>query len=290
MKSMTGYGASEGKVGDGVLFVEIKSVNSRFLDVNCKLPPKMNPIESKIRRLVQDNVVRGKVEVFLKDKREFGDPYELCLNWNLARQYKRCLSELTKTLGLEASSHLLEVVDLKELVTFYEKPIAFNRLWGQIEQIIIVALKKFEQMRVKEGSAIKRDQIKRLSLLTRLIGSIEKKSRARTGEYRNKLRSKILENNCSGLDPQRLESEVAIQTDRTDVTEEIIRLQSHVSQYRSLVTKSGAIGRQIDFLLQEMHREINTLGSKANDGDISRFVVSAKSELEKLREQVQNVE
>lgn len=289
MKSMTGYGASEGRVGKGVLFAEIRGVNSRFLDINCKLPPRMYVLEPKIKKFLQNKIVRGKLDVFLKEKTELAESLELRVNETLVKQYKRCLNEISGMLGMKASSHLLEVVDLKELVSFRDKPLNVESLWKQIERVLSLALGKFDSMRKKEGQALKIDQTKRIANLARLTASVSKLSEIRLKSEHKKVRERIDVMN-GATDENRVNCELASLSDKLDITEEITRLKSHISQYRHLIKKEGSVGRQIDFLIQEMHREINTLGSKACNSEISNLVVEAKAELEKLREQVQNIE
>ncbi len=282
MRSMTGYGSAEGRVGNGVLFAEVRSVNSRFLDVNCKIPPQMYAIEPNIRKLIQNNVVRGKVEVFLKEKKELAESFELIVNEKLVRQYKKCLNQVTNMIGLKASSHLLEVVDLKDLLVARDRSIDITTLWKQMERVILTAIQKHAGMRSVEGVAIKRDQLKRLAIFDRLVSMIEKRSNIRIDEGKRSI--------MHSAPSERRDSELVAISDKMDITEEVTRLKSHTNQYRNVIAKDGPVGRQVDFLLQEMHREINTLGSKSADGKISGFVVEAKTEIEKLREQVQNIE
>jgi len=280
MKSMTGYGSAEGRIGDGILFAEVRSINSRFLDVNCKIPPNMYPLEPGIKKTIQNNMIRGKVEVFLKEKKELATSFELVVNTRLVKEYKDALNQIMKMVGTKASSHLLEVVDLKDLVIHRDKPVNIELYWKQISNIIMQAVRKNDKMRRKEGAAIRTDQFKRLNILERTIASIETISNARSA----KLHKEAAHNTKEGTNG------ISSLLDRLDITEEITRLKSHLSQFRGLIKKNGAVGRQLDFLLQEMHREINTLGSKASDGKISSHVVEAKAELEKLREQAQNIE
>lgn len=289
MKSMTGYGSCEGKVGKGKVFIELKSVNNRFLDLNFKLPYRMNPIESQFKKFLQNNILRGKVDIFLKEKKEIESSTQLNLNLNLVQQYKNCLEELSKKIGLKASSHLLEVVDLKDLIVFQEKPLVFDGIWKEMEALLKRAFKIYDAMRVREGVALKKDQQIRLKLVENLVLKIERLVKDGLENYRERLKKRVLQN-AETVDEAKLDAEMAIIADRQDVTEELTRLRSHVQQYRVLINKKGSIGRQLDFLIQEMHREINTLGSKANDGNISKIVVELKAEVEKLREQVQNVE
>lgn len=291
MRSMTGYGSHEGPVGKGVLFVEIRGVNSRFLDVNCKFPVSIYPLEPQIRKLIQSHIVRGKIEIFIKERANLADTFEIVVNKELVRQYKKCLAHINDMLGLKTSSHLLEVVDLKELVVSRERPINIGMYWGQIQKVIIKALAKFDAMKKKEGETLKKDQMVRLKYFAHIIHKLEMLSNKRIATAKAK---KMLNNGSNDLADKpamdRRNAEISALSDKMDVTEEITRLKSHIGQYRSLLAKNGAVGRQIDFLLQEMHREINTLGSKSFDAQISSVVVEAKAELEKLREQVQNFE
>lgn len=291
MRSMTGYGSHEGPVGKGVLFVEIRGVNSRFLDVNCKFPVSIYPLEPQIRKLIQSHIVRGKIEIFIKERANLADTFEIVVNKELVRQYKKCLAHINDMLGLKTSSHLLEVVDLKELVVSRERPINIGMYWGQIQKVIIKALAKFDAMKKKEGETLKKDQMVRLKYFAHIIHKLETLSNKRIATAKAK---KMLNNGSNDLADKpamdRRNAEISALSDKMDVTEEITRLKSHIGQYRSLLAKNGAVGRQIDFLLQEMHREINTLGSKSFDAQISSVVVEAKAELEKLREQVQNFE
>lgn len=261
MKSMTGYGSSEGGVGEGLLFAEVRSINSRFLDINCKIPPYMFVLEPKIKKFIQNRVIRGKVEVFLKEKKEFSSVSELQVNKQLVKQYRACLKQITAMLGIKASSHLLEVVDLKDLVVFREKPVRLESMWRQMEKVILGAMKKMEAMRTAEGRAIEKDQTKQLKRLGKLLLAMERRLSTRPCDV-----------------------------SYVDVTEELTRFKSHIGQYRSIMKGVGAVGRQLDFLIQEMHREVNTLGSKSCDAKISGLVVEVKTEIEKLREQIQNIE
>ncbi len=292
MKSMTGYGSANGKVRKGAIFAEVRSVNSRFLDINCKIPPRMNVIEPKIKKLIQNSILRGKVDVYLKERAELEQSLELSLNLNLAKQYKKCLTKLKESLGEKSYAYLLEVVDLKDLILFKEKQVEYDKFWPGIERVIRQAIFKFDLMRRREGANLKKDQVKRVVILSKKIVIIKKKVNVWLSGYRSKIMVSMKRNGCStnSIDQEKLDNEVAIAAGRVDVTEELTRLQSHISQYKGLLAKKGAVGRQLDFIIQEMHREINTLGSKANDSSVSKHVVEFKSEIEKLREQVQNIE
>ncbi len=290
MKSMTGYGSAEGKVGQGTFFAEVRSVNSRFLDLSCKLPPSMYVLEPDIKKIVQNKILRGKIDVFCKEKTPFAEAVELSVNRELVKQYRKCLDEIGNMLGSKASSHLLEVVDLKELVMFREKKVDMRSMWKQMEKVLHAAIAKYDAMRLREGQALKRDQNLRLSNILRVVLQIEKRSAQRAGESRKKIESRIRANINGGNSPLSQNGALSVTGEKSDITEEVTRLKSHIQQYRQMMQKSGAVGRQLDFLIQEMHREINTIGSKACDGTIAGLVVQTKAEVEKLREQVQNVE
>lgn len=274
MKSMTGFGAAEGKVGKGTIFVEIKSVNHRYCDVLLKIPPKFNVLDPRMRKLIQSRIGRGKVEVFMKEKRGIEPAPVIKPNLQMAAAYQRALKSLATAIGGKAPS-LLDAVDLRELVTIEEPAVQYDRYWRELQAVMQRALSQMERMRIAEGSHLKQDQMRRLA-------SLDKLSR-RIGKRAERIQT---------LAPSPLPADMQEPAARplVEITEELIRLQSHIHQYRRYAVQSGPIGRQLDFLLQEMNREINTIGSKGNDAAISQLVVECKAELEKLREQVQNIE
>jgi len=246
MKSMTGYGSSEGRVGKGVLFVEIRGVNSRFLDVNCKLPFGMYPLEPRIRNLVQKNIIRGKVDVFAKERANLADTIELHVNENLVKQYKKCLRTINQMMGVKTSSHLLEVVDLKDLVVSKDRPFNAILYWPQIEKVILGAVGKFDSMRKKEGETLKRDQNLRLKNLGRIVAKVRALSDKKIENVRSKkmLEIKSATNDKAAID--KTTAEIVSASDRLDITEEITRLGSHIQQYFDLFHKKGPLeGRLI---------------------------------------------
>lgn len=279
MKSMTGYGAAEGAVGQGAVFIEIRAVNHRYNDIILKMPPKLNVLEGKFRKLIQGVVARGKVELFLKEREEWAPMPRVTVNRPLVKAYARCLRNLERELG--ATKHdLLDVVDLKELMRVEEPVVNFVRLWGALQRVGRTALARFEAMRRAEGAHLQRDQRQRLRRLLQLVTQIQR---------RTLQNQRVLQQQWA-TDPNRGAGEGHPGVDRMDITEELVRLQSHGEQYRQFLTAREPVGRQLDFLLQEMNREVNTMASKASDAQISQLVVHAKSELEKLREQAQNIE
>ncbi len=269
MRSMTGYGAAEGKVGRGKIFVEIRAVNHRYCDLQVRMPPKMGALEPKVRKLLQGCIDRGKVDFFLKERIGIESNVRLIINEPLVRQYQSVLRKLSRMVGQKVPGDLLNVVDIKDLLQVREGEVSYESLWPQMRRVVNQATAKFNKMRETEGRFLHQDQVKRAGRIALLVRHIQK---------------------LAAQDEARLQNDGSVMADRVDVAEEITRLQSHLNQYREVLTAGGAIGRQLDFLLQEMNREINTIGSKALNVSISRLVVEAKSELEKLREQAQNIE
>lgn len=276
MKSMTGYGSCEGKVGKGVIFVEARSVNHRYCDIQLRIPPWLNPIDPELRRLIKSKVERGKVELYMKEKRGVAAVKDLSLDIDLAKKYNRCLKELQERLGLRKKDiHLLDVVDVKELVRVEEKEVDCSRYWKAITDVALRAVSRMDVMRSREGAFLQRDQRKRIRKIGKLLKSIGRISEAAIKKYRQEVGDRF---------------ENGSLVDKMGIDEELTRLKSHIKQYLVILGGKGAVGRQLDFLLQEMNREINTLGAKASDAAISNHVVTVKTELEKLREQVQNIE
>lgn len=292
MKSMTGYGSAEGRVGKGVVFIETRSVNHRYCDILLKIPPRMNLLDPYFRKLIKDKCERGKIELFLKEKRGITATRELSLDITLAKKYHECLEQLKKELGPgKKEVHLLEVIDARELINIEDLNVDYAKFWSSIRKIAVTALNKLDKMRICEGAYLLRDHKSRLEKIGTLIDRIFSQSKKSFENYQSKMKQKIKkslgqQNNLK----DKISSEIASLAEKMDIAEELTRLKSHLSQYRHILKQKGAVGRQLDFLLQEMNREVNTIGAKASDAKISTYVVSVKSELEKLREQVQNIE
>lgn len=292
MKSMTGYGSAECVVGNGRIFLEFKSINHRYCDIFLKIPPRMTSLDPLLRKLIQENVERGKIELFLKEKRDIVQTKALSVDVDLARGYQKCINKLKRELRLsEEKVGFFDVVDLEKLVSLEDAEVDYSKYWPQIKKLVTIALGKLDRMKQKEGEFIKKDQKKRLGTLETLLKQIDNKAVSSISRYQMRMKKKLKGAINSTVVPQeKIDAELVHLADKLDVTEELIRLKSHFSQYRQILNSSGSIGRRLDFLLQEMNREINTIGSKASDAAISSNVVNAKAELEKLREQIQNVE
>lgn len=288
MKSMTGYGTAEGRVGKGTLFIEVKSVNHRFCDISVKHPPKMGVLESYITKYMQNRYLRGKVDVYVKEKQPLFGDVELHIDTAVAKKYQTMLRKLERELNLKASDEFLHYVGLDHFVTTKEKEGDYGKLWAQIERLFAKACDHVDLMRAREGAYIKQDQQKRVRMIERFIAQIKKRSFSSLDRHRQRVRNMVTTG--GQIDETRLETEVAYLGGRQDIAEELTRLESHIKQYDALLKDSGAVGRKLDFLLQEINREINTIGAKGADATISKFVVECKTELERLREQIQNVE
>lgn len=291
MHSMTGYGTAEGKAGQGRLFVEIKSVNHRYNELIVKIPGRMTSIEHLIRKRIQEKFGRGKFDIFIKEKEPLFGGVEITIDTKLAKRYQLAIKNLKKELGLSGEVDFFHTVGLDRIIQIEERGGSYEKLWPQISKVIDSAIKHVFVMRLAEGKHIAADQKKRLALVAGMVKSMKKHSQRARNNNIARIKSRM--NGVLGdtpMEEQRLQLEAAYLGGRQDISEELVRLESHLNQYRGLLSGRDAIGRKLDFLLQEMNREINTIGSKASDSDISKIVVECKAELERLREQVQNVE
>lgn len=292
IKSMTAYGRGESSHLDTRFVAEIKSVNNRHRDVVLRIPKAVQIIEDEIRALVASRIQRGRIEVFLLMERE-GDEaeYELELNLPLAKSYLEVIQELKETCGLENKVSTDYICQLRDVIQMKTPEFDIESLKPGIKEAMTMALDSHETMRIKEGTVIENDFMERVQEIERRLDEIEKRAPQVVEEYIKRLQKKI--NHLSTdmeVDENRLAQEVAIFSDRCDITEEVVRAKSHLGQFRHYVDQDEAIGRRLDFLIQEIHREVNTMSSKASDSSISTEVVEIKGELEKIREQVQNVE
>lgn len=266
---MTGYGTAAGKVGKGRLYLEIKTINHRYCELACKMPPRMGGLENGLREYLQTRLQRGRIEIFLKELEPVFGKTTLALNIDLARSYQKAFQRLQKALHLKGKADFLSLTRLEPFVQAQEPTGNYLGYLPAIQRLAQQALTQVERMRKKEGDYLLRDQKKRLKSLQRFLNRIQ---------ARGKVNSQ-----------KRLHAENSNGIEKTDTTEELIRLQSHVRQYAQLLASRAPVGRKLDFLIQEMHREINTIGAKAADAQISRDIVESKSLLENLREQVQNI-
>jgi uncharacterized protein (TIGR00255 family) len=289
--SMTGFGRGETRTGDTVVSVEVRSVNHRYSDISIRTPKSLSFLEERIRQYIQSHITRGRVDVYVSF--EMGDIKEadVRVNYDLARSYHSALLELKERVGLEESIPVSLVATFPDVITTRQGELDEDELWAQVLSALQQAVDILIDMRRREGDNLKEDILKNLGAIGLEVSEIEKRAGFIVEEYRDKLlkRLEVLSDGIE-LDPDRVYQEVVIFADRSSINEEIVRLRSHASQMHSILDDGGAIGRKLDFLVQEMHREINTIGSKANDLSISKAVIEVKSRLEKVREQIQNIE
>ncbi len=290
-KSMTGFGRGEAEAKGRRWTVEIRCVNHRYLDLKIKLPRGYAGLEEKVRKCLTAVLVRGRVDVTLSVSGDFSDLQEIEANHNLALTYRDALSKLAGQLDLPNEISLLRLASYPDVLVLNQRAEDLAEVWPPMEQALQEALTTCDRMRSEEGDAMAADLQERLSQFADVVTKIEARIPELLLEREAKLKERLekLLGNVQ-LDPQRLAQEVAILSDKTDVTEEIVRLDSHINQFRAFLESEEATGRKIDFLLQEFLREVNTMASKINDADIAHLTVDLKAELEKMREQIQNIE
>ena len=293
MKSMTGFGSGTATKDGITCTVEIKSVNARFLDLFIRSPKQINPFESIIRKLVQDRITRGKVEVSVSIQDAGERPKTFTINSVLRKQIQELLVQEEfyddpKKVPLQAVNSISN-----EWIQQQDTPIAEDVLSEIVQESTNQAIDALITMRTVEGKHIEQDLLSRITTLENIIKSIDEKKAGAVDAYREHIKGKIQEYLVSleaSISEDRFLQEIALLADKTDITEEIVRFTSHVVQLKNTLVDENSIGRKVDFILQEMNREVNTIGSKAMDSSITEFVVQLKCELEKIREQVQNVE
>ena len=291
LKSMTAYGRSEAVKGNTEFIAEMKSVNSRYREIFLKLPQGLQPLEDRIKSMITSTLRRGRVEVSIQTKNNGENTLRLELNKPLIKAYINIFDELKKELGTDEPINPSLFAQLRDAILFKQDEVDMEKLWPGLKEVIMEALLSLESMRVNEGRVLEEDFRARLNKIERYINEIEDQREKTIEKYSDSLRERIRKLiKDIEITEDRLMQEVAFMAERSDITEELVRTRSHLVQFRSYMKQDDVIGRRLEFLLQEMHREVNTIGSKAGDSFISQRTVEIKAELEKLREQVQNVE
>ncbi len=291
LKSMTGYGRGEALIPGKKFTVELKAVNHRFCEVVLRLPRSFSQLEDRIRRLIQARVSRGRVDGFLGIEECEEKTTTVKVDKALAAAYYKAMKELQEGLGIEGKIKLKYLIALPGVFTVEEPAENIEEWWPAVQEAVQIALENLVQMRATEGERLAGDLLKRVAQVSFLNENIKHRSPIVVEEYRDRLRKRLNDFLTEGcLDASRLEAEAVLFAERSNITEETVRLESHLKQVRDCLTAGAPVGRKLDFLIQEMNRETNTIASKANDVEISRWVVEVKSELEKIREQVQNIE
>jgi len=291
IKSMTGYGAAKGASGKIEISVEIKSVNNRYLDCTIKLPRVYSSFEESLKSIIQKKISRGKVDVFVMIDSSNADDVEIKLNRPLAEAYLSAIRDLTGEYALSGNITAIELSRFPDVLQAVKRETDQDQLCADITLILEEAVSGFNAMRTREGERLFRDIASRLDEIDRLTDSAEEISPRSVSEYRKKLEIRMQEVlQTAEVDQQRILTEAAIFADRVAINEETVRLRSHIAELRKMLESPEPVGRKIDFLVQEFNREANTIGSKGNDAEMSRLIVDLKAEIEKIREQAQNIE
>lgn len=291
IKSMTGFGRSEIVKGNSKISVEIKSVNHRYLEAGIKMPKKLNVFESRMRDLLKKYATRGKIDIFINYEDDSESQVNLKFNQNIADEYMAIFNNMSEKYNLKNDMTVGGLARFPEVITMDEVQEDEEELWHFIEEAMKAALEQFVNTRILEGENLKKDLLGKLDHMEELVAFVEKRSPEIMKEYRSKLESKVKELlGDTTIDESRIATEVIIYADKICVDEETVRLRSHIEHARKCLNEDGGIGRKMDFIAQEMNREANTTLSKANDIEISNAAIDLKTEIEKVREQIQNIE
>lgn len=291
LKSMTGYGRQETVTGGKKILVEIKSVNHRYSDYNIKTPRYLGFLEDKIRQYASENITRGKVDIYVAVESYEDSDKDIILNEELAKSYIEALRALRDKFGLTDDISVSSVASYGEIFKTERREEDQEEMWQRVKSVMSEALEAFVAMREREGERIEKDLRTRIALMSELAKKVDELSPQTVSQYSDKLYAKIKELlEDREVDETRVLTEVAIFADKVAVNEETVRLGSHFEEFYEILDSGEPAGRKLDFLIQEINREVNTIGSKANDIEIAKIVVTLKGEIEKLREQIQNIE
>lgn len=288
---MTGYGRAQKILGGRDILVEIRSVNHRYYEYSSRIPRAYGYIDEKLKTLLKTSVSRGKVEVSVTVNNIEAKDSEISINKAVAEGYVSALRSVSDELGLKDDLVLSKLIKLPEIFVIQKAPDNQEQIWLDIAEVANEALQKFVEMRQTEGEKLKSDIISKADFILKMVSQVEELSPQTVENYRNRLYQKISEIlDGKDIDEQRIVTESAIFAEKIAVDEETVRLHSHISQLKGMFESDEPVGRKLDFIVQEMNREVNTIGSKAQDLNITRIVVDMKAEIEKIREQIQNIE
>lgn len=291
LRSMTGFGRERAAFEEREILVEIRSVNHRFYEFTARTPRAYGYLDEKLKSLLGGKITRGKVEVSVYIYNKEGVNADITVNKEIAHGYLDALRAAAPELEVEDDLKLSDIMRLPDLFTVVKTQENEEQVWEQVKQTAERALEKFVEMREVEGVKMHDDIASRLGFIEQMVNSVEERSPKVNDLYREKLYAKLIELlKDRNIDDSRVLTEAAIFSEKTAVDEETVRLHSHIAQFRTLINSSEPVGRKLDFLVQEMNREVNTTGSKCSDLEITKTVVDLKSEIEKIREQIQNVE
>ena len=289
---MTAYGRGEIQK-QGILFTaEIRSLNNRYRDIILRIPKNYQALENELKSVITSRIRRGRIEVTIQIEQYAEESLDnLELNWPLVNNYFKFFNQMNERFGLNQEVKIDSLLQLKDAILLKPDEADVEKVTSGLKEVLILTLDSLDVMRMKEGEAIQADIVERLTLVEELLNQVDNRAPILIEEYREKLTNKISHMLLDvELEESRFTQEVAFFAERSDITEEIVRIRSHLEQFREYLPRDDALGRRLDFLIQEINREVNTLSAKASDSFISKVVVEMKAELEKLREQVQNVE
>lgn len=291
IKSMTGFGRCEESDGVRRLTVEMKAVNHRYLDINLKMPKKLNIFEAAIRSLLKNHIQRGKVDIFFTYEDLSENKVSLKYNSDIAAEYLNYIRQMSEEFGIGGEISAVTLSRYPEVLVMEEQSLDEEELWKLIEKTVTAAAKNLVEARIVEGENLKNDLNSKLDAMLEDVTYIEERSPEIIAEYRKKLEERVVELlNDSTIEESRIAAEVVLFADKICVDEEIVRLKSHISNTKDTLNAGGNMGRKLDFIAQEMNREANTILSKANDLNVSNRAINLKTEIEKVREQIQNIE
>lgn len=289
--SMTGFGRGRKIINNREIIVEVKSVNSRFCEFNTRTPRNYGYLDEKLKAFFKSRITRGKVEVSVSIYNQEGTDAQIAINRTVAEGYINALRSVSDELGLTDDLSLTSIMRLPDVFTVVKTEDDEEEIWHDVSEVANDALELFLAMRKTEGAKMYEDVLSRLVTIEENVTKIEERSPKVNDEYRERLYTKLREVlEDTNIDDQRVLTEAAIFADKTAVDEETVRLRSHISQFRGLLDAAEPVGRKLDFMVQELNREVNTIGSKCQDLTITNMVVEMKAEIEKIREQIQNIE
>lgn len=292
VRSMTSFGRASSEEGKERLFsIEMKSVNHRYLDINIRMPKSIFPLEERLRKLISSKLNRGKVDVYINLKNFSKSDSVAELNEALAKSYFECLVKISEELGIENDVTATKIARFQDVISITEKEENIEEIFEEIKVLMETSLEGMVEMREREGEKLKEDILEKLNIIENFVYDIEKIADLVPVKYKEKLEERIKDLTAEAqIDQNRIATEIAIFADKATVDEEIIRLRSHIAQMRTTFDMSEPIGRKLDFIVQEMNREANTIASKSNDIKMTNIVIDIKNLIEKIREQVQNIE
>jgi uncharacterized protein (TIGR00255 family) len=291
IKSMTGFGRYKEASDGRDILCEIKSVNSRYSDTNIKITRLFSPLEDKVRQLASGFITRGKLDIYISIESITGEKTSLSVNKEFLDSYIKALNDIKSEYNTKDDITLAMIAAKNDVFVVRKVDEDLETVWQSVEPVVREAFRQFLEMRIREGTKLQKDILKNLTELERLTAKITERAPESVLESNRRIKERIGELLAGvEVDEARLLTECAIFADKADINEELARLESHFSQFREVLTEENAVGRKLDFLVQELNREINTIGSKANDGEIAKWVIDAKCAIERIREQIQNIE